>query len=288
MGNDAKNLPRVGIVGLGQIGGGVAICLARKGYDLSVYDIRPDAADTLGIQCRIIETPLRLAMETDIVLIAVLDGTQVLDVMSGPEGLLAGVHDRTVLVVLSTVTMKELEEMIAAASRVDVDLLDCGVTGGAMAEEGGMSCMVGGDDEVVSRIRSVLEDFTAEVHHMGPLGTGMATKIARNLVHFCVWHAGVEGARLAKQAGVDIGKFIALVESAAKKDGASVTVWMDPDRVKGRGRMPTDPQELRRQTLLLQRKDLLAARELATALGVDIPAAEVALEQGPFTYQVDE
>lgn len=288
MGGDGKNLPRVGIVGLGQIGGGVAICLARKGYALSVYDVRPDAAKALGIQCRVADSPSQLAMETDIILVAVLDGKQVLDVMSGPVGLLAGSSPDSVLVVLSTVTMKELDEMISAASRTGVELLDCGVTGGAMAEEGGMSCMVGGADDVLSRIRPVLEDFTAEVHHMGPLGTGMATKIARNLVHFCVWHAGVEGARLARKAGVDIDKFIALVESAAKKDGASVTVWMDPDRVKGRGRMPTDPQELRRQTLLLQRKDLVAARELAAALGVDIPAAEVALQQGPFTYQVDE
>lgn len=279
---------RAGVIGLGQIGGGVAICLARHRRQLAVYDIRPEASAGLdGVPNRL-ASPAEVARNSDVIMIAVLDAGQVRSVLEGPGGILAAAHPGLTLAVLSTITLAELKTLHALAGAKGVRLLDCGVTGGPLAEQGGMIGMIGGDAGEVARIRPVLEEFTAAIHHMGPVGAGMAAKIARNLIHFTLWRAGVEGAKLAAAAGVDIGEFIDLVEAASKKPGASVTMWMDPDRVTASQRMSSDPVELRRQTLYLQQKDLQAARELAADLGVNIAAGEAAWRFGEETYGLDD
>lgn len=282
------NTLRAGVIGLGQIGGGVAICLARKQRPLAVYDVRPEAAGKLDGVPAPQSSPAEVARASDVVMIAVLNAEQVRAVLEGPDGILAGAHPGLTLVLLSTISLDELRDIEALVRKKGIALLDCGVTGGPLADQGGLVCMIGGEDEEVARVMPVLEDFSAEVHHMGQSGAGMATKIARNMIHFTVWRAGFEGAKLATRAGVDLDKFIDLVERASQNPGASVTTWMDADRVAGAERMTSDPRELRKMTLGLQQKDLDAARELADQLGVSTPAADAARLHGPETYRLDD
>lgn len=279
---------RAGVIGLGQIGGGVAICLARMKRPLVVYDIRPEAVERLENVNAALDSPAEVARASDVLMIAVLDAAQVRAVLNGADGVLAGAHPGLSIVLLSTIPLNDLTEFVSLAAEYGVPLLDCGVTGGQVAELGEMVCMIGGDDAAVARVARVLAEFSAEVHHMGRSGAGMATKLARNLVHFTVWRAGFEGAVLASKAGVDLDKFIDLVESASHKPGASVTTWMDADRVAGASRMASHPQELRKQTLMFHQKDLDAAKQLADQLGIELPASEVARLHGHETYRVIE
>jgi 3-hydroxyisobutyrate dehydrogenase len=286
--SSSDNNLRAGVIGLGQIGGGVAICLARHQRALAVYDVRPQAADKLEGVPAALSSPAEVARASDVLMIAVLNGQQIKAVLEGPDGILAAAHPGLSLVILSTITMAELQELREVVTGSGVALLDCGVTGGQLSDQGGMISMIGGEDSDVERIRPVLEEFNAEVHHMGGSGAGMATKIARNMIHFTLWRAGVEGAMLATKAGVNLDKFIDLVEAASKNPGASVTVWMDPDRVATAARMAQDPIELRRQTLGLQQKDLEAAKALAAELGVNVAAADAAWRFGKETYRLDD
>ncbi|MFA5494954.1 MAG: NAD(P)-dependent oxidoreductase [Porticoccaceae bacterium] len=279
--NPANGL-RAGVIGLGQIGGGVAVCLARHHRPLAVYDVRSDAADRLEGVPAVLESPAAVARVSDVLMIAVLNGEQARAVLEGPDGVLAGAHPGLAIVMLSTITMDELKELVALTAEHGVPLLDCGVTAGGLSAQGEMISMIGGDDATVARLMPVLDEFNAEVHHMGGSGAGMATKIARNMIHFTVWRAGFEGARLATQAGVDIGKFIDLVENASHKHGASVTFWMDPQRIAP----GSDPAEVGKHTLTYHQKDMDAAKELATQLGVDTPACDEARTRGAETYRV--
>lgn len=281
--SNSTNL-RAGVIGLGQIGGGVAICLARHQRPLAVYDIRPDAAYKLEGVPAVLASPADVARVSDVLMIAVLNGAQARATLEGPDGVLAGAHPGLTLVMLSTITMDELKELVALAAEQQVALLDCGVTAGGLSAKGEMISMIGGDDAVVERIMPVLNEFNAEVHHMGPTGAGMATKIARNMIHFTVWRAGFEGARLASQAGVDVGKFIDLVENASRKHGASVTFWMDPERIAP----GSDPLEIGKHTLIYHKKDMDTAKELAQQLGVATPTADVARVMGAETYRVED
>lgn len=280
--NTANGL-RAGVIGLGQIGGGVAVCLARHQRALAVYDVRSGATDQLEGVSAALESPAAVARVSDVLMIAVLNGEQARAVLEGPDGVLAGAHPGLAIVMLSTITMDELKELVALTAKHGVPLLDCGVTAGGLSAQGEMISMIGGDDVTVARIMPVLKEFNAEVHHMGGSGAGMATKIARNMIHFTVWRAGFEGARLATEAGVDLGKFIDLVENASHKHGASVTFWMDPERIAP----GSDAGEVGKHTLTYHQKDMAAAKELADQLGVATPTCDEARTHGAETYRVN-
>src|ERR1700722_8950264 len=81
-----------GVIGLGAIGGGVAICLARSGHLKAVYDIRKDASDKLPGVPAVTGSPAEVARQCDVVMIAVLDAKQTRDVLTGPEGVLTQVR----------------------------------------------------------------------------------------------------------------------------------------------------------------------------------------------------
>jgi 3-hydroxyisobutyrate dehydrogenase len=272
---------RAGVIGLGAIGGGVAVSLARNKRPLAVYDVRPDAAATLDGVPAVERSPAAVSATADVVMIAVVNAEQVRATLEGPDGLLAGVHPGLVLVLLSTVSLNDLRGLAAIANAAGVPLLDCGVTGGpASAPKGELIAMIGGEDRVVERVRPVLEDWSEFVQHMGLAGSGMAAKIARNIIHYQIWRAGHEGAALASRSGVDLAKFVAVVQRAATKPGASPTVWMTEESVSPPGAWPEDQLRLRQHILGLMKKDLEAALSLARAAGLELPSTEAAYRGG--------
>jgi 3-hydroxyisobutyrate dehydrogenase len=264
-------MTKAGVIGLGQIGGGVAICLARAGVLAAVYDVRPDAATALVGVPPVVATPAELARQCDVVLIAVVDAKQIRDVLTGPDGVLAAARPGLDVVLLSTISLPDLGEIRQLTDAAGVGLVDSGVTGGPAAAHNGLVCLVGADDAVLARVRPALEAFAKSVAHMGPPGSGMAAKIARNVIVYTVWRAGYEGARLAAAAGVDVRKLAAAIDASAANVGGPTTWMLRPDPA-------TDAAELRLReaTLGLLDKDLAAALALAASLDIDLPMAELA------------
>jgi 3-hydroxyisobutyrate dehydrogenase-like beta-hydroxyacid dehydrogenase len=288
MSADSNSTLRAGVIGLGQIGGGVALSIARHSRPLAVYDIRPDAADNLEGVPAVLKTPAEVAKNSDVVMIAVLNGDQTKSVLSGPDGILAGAHPNLTLVLLSTITINELKEIQAMCAQQNVPVLDCGVTAGQLSAEGKMISMIGGDDASVNKVMPVLNEFNAEVHHMGGLGAGMTTKVVRNMIHFTTWRIGFEGCRLAAAAGVDVSKFAKLVDEASRQPGASVATWMTPDVLFKHNKHFKTPEEMSQGTYVYHKKDLAAAKELAEQLGIATPTADTAREFGAEIYGLSE
>ncbi|CAN5623263.1 hypothetical protein BH10ACT9_BH10ACT9_16870 [soil metagenome] len=280
--NPRPSRPRAGVIGLGMIGGGVAVSLARRGRVPAVYDVRLDAAGDLDGVPEVSPSPAEVARDSDVVLVAVVDAAQVREVLSGPDGVLAGSRPGLIVVVLSTVAVPEVHELAALCAEVDVALLDCGVTPGDQAAHNGLVAMVGGDDCTVRRAMPVLSDFAKRVVHCGPVGAGMATKIARNVVTFGSWRAAHEAAELARAAGVTPQTLIDVVEEADPQ-GATLFQWL-------RHRFDRTPEieAAAPQVLRLMDKDLAAAQELARDTDVDIPLVDAARETGADTVGVDQ
>jgi 3-hydroxyisobutyrate dehydrogenase len=268
-------LQKAGVIGLGQIGGGVAICLARAGMLEAVHDIRPDAADRLEGVPPVAASPAAVAARADVVLIAVVDAAQTRDVLTGPDGVLSEARPGLNIVLLSTIAVADLKEIRALTDKAGVGLVDCGVTGGPAAAHNGLVCLVGAEDGVLAKVKPVLDGFALSVAHMGGPGAGMAAKLARNVIVYTVWRAGYEGARLAQAAGVDVRKLaLAIEESAANVSGP--TTWMlRPDPAVDDGE-----RAVREGIFGLLDKDLKAALALAATLDVSLPMAELSRRTG--------
>lgn len=247
----------------------MAISMARRGRNPVVYDIRPDAADGLAGVRAIAQSAKEVAQASDIVLLAVVDAAQAKDALSGPTGVLAGAHGGTVVVLLCTVSVEAVHELAQLCAAADVPLLDCGVTPGTKAAENGMIAILGGEPDAVDYARPVLEDWAKQVVHCGPLGTGMAAKIGRNVVTYGCWRAAYEGWSLTVAAGVEPGKLLEII-NAADPEGVNPFLLLS-EYFSGAAL----PHWLTTAEHFID-KDLDAAQELGSRVDVAVPLVDVA------------
>lgn len=266
----------VGVVGLGAIGGGVAGGLRRAGIDLVVHDVAAPATEPFADTATVAASPAELGALCDVVVVAVIDDDQVNEVLMGPHGALAALTPGSTVVVVSTVSIPTVRALAAAASGHDVDVVDCGVTGGPSAAAAGeLVSMVGGEADVIDRIRPVLDAFSSSVVHMGAVGSGLQAKLARNVVQYGAWLAAYEGQLLAEASGLDLSKLAAVIKASEPRTGGT-TALMFRDTVT-----PFDADadsrivSAMRGAARLAHKDLQAALALASDLGIELPMAEL-------------
>ena len=267
-------IPSAGVVGLGEIGGGLAGNLLKAGVTLTVCDVRAEATAPYREGAHVADSPRELAGRSDVVLVAVLDDAQVRDVLDGGDGVFAGAREGTTVVVVSTITTETVTAMRAAGARHGVTVVDCGVSGGqAGADNGELVCMVGGTEEEVDRVRPLLDVFSCLVLHMGPPGAGLSAKLARNVVQYGSWLAAQEAQELAEAAGVDLIKLGEAIRESDRVIGGAARLMFRPTAEPWPA--DTDVALLRflADKASLAHKDLAAARALADGLGVAMPVA---------------
>ncbi|MGX9923557.1 NAD(P)-binding domain-containing protein [Streptomyces sp. NPDC002248] len=272
---------RAGVIGLGMIGGGVAVSLARSGRIPAVHDVRPDAAADLAGVPDPLGSPAEVAKICDVVMVAVVNAEQARDVIDGKDGLLRAARPGLTVVLLATVALPVVHELAALCAGHGVGFLDCGVTPGDLAAENGMVAILGGEQSTVDEARPVLEDWAKKVVHCGPSGAGMATKIARNVVTYGSWRTVTEAAALARAAGVDPARLAEVIDTADPEGRTLLQLlrMQDADGVL--------PEAVSRQIEPLMTKDLDAARDLAAALGVQTPLVDAVRTQARRTLQLD-
>ena len=265
-------MSKAGVIGLGTIGAGVATCLARSGQLAAVYDVRANSIDDIPGCPPLSASPKALAEAVDTVLIAVVSAEQTIDVLSGPEGVLAAARPGLNVVLLATVSLTALGEIRKLTDAAGVGLIDSGVSGGQRARENGLVCLVGGSDEAVAAVKPVLDGFALSVAHMGPAGAGMAAKIARNVVVYGCLRAGYEAAVLCRNAGVDVMQLSKVIEDSSGGVGGPMMLMSRTDPL-------ADPKEagIREYTRGLMIKDLEAALDLGRTFGIKLPLAELAI-----------
>jgi 3-hydroxyisobutyrate dehydrogenase len=263
-----------GVIGLGDIGRGVAGALAKAGVGLTVCDIRDEATAPFADSARIAGDPADLAGSSDVVVVAVVNDAQVLAVLDGEDGALAGAKPGSTVLVLSTVSPETVRAVAALAAAKGVDVLDCGVSGGpAAAAEGALVSMIGGDQDVIDRIRPVLDAYSSLVVRMGPLGAGLQAKLARNLVQYASWLAAFEAQELAEAAGVDLLKLAEVIKASDEWIGGSSRLMFRTTAAPFTADDHPDLVGAMRNGATLAHKDLQAAIALGERLGVALPLA---------------
>jgi len=274
--SETAPIPRAGVIGLGDMGGGIASSLVAAGVAVTVCDVREEATAPFREGARVAATPSALAAASDVVFVVVFNDAQVRAVLEGPDGVFAGAHDGTVVVVISTIPTSSLLEVRAAGAGHGVAVLDCGVSGGPDASAAGdLVCMIGGSADEVDRVRPVLDVISCLVLHMGPPGAGLAAKLARNLITYGSWLAAFEAQELAEAAGIDLIKLGEATRESDKRIGGASRLMF---------RTTAEPWPPDTNDFLLDAmragadtalKDLEAIRALGDQLGVALPLAEL-------------
>ncbi|WP_168699243.1 NAD(P)-dependent oxidoreductase [Gordonia paraffinivorans] len=269
--------PRLGFVGLGNIGGPMAGSLAAWPGGLSVFDLSGDAvAKVVEKGADAADSLAGLAEKSDIIGICVLDDDQVRSVVTGADGLLSTARPGTIITVHSTIgpdTAVDLAEQCAAR---EVTLLDAPISGGSMgAASGRLAIMVGGPREAYQKLKEPFALTADMIVHAGDVGAGTKMKLARNLLHFISFTATTEAARLAEAAGLDIGKLGKVVRHSDAVTGGPGAIMLRDTTA------PVDTDDpwygILTGVRTLGEKDLSLALALADELDVDLPLGRIAL-----------
>jgi len=275
---------RCGVIGLGMIGAGIAECLARKGHEVHVFDVRAEAVDAVPglLPCA---SPADVARRADVVLIAVVHAHQAHEVLFGPQGLCEGAHPQLVVALMSTVRVSVLKALASEAQARGVRLIDVGITtGGAPTALGTAGLMAGGDEASIESVRGVMESCSSIFSHMGPLGAGMAAKIARNVMQYGAMLAAYEGGQLAEAARVDLNKLIDVIRTSDPNNMMSTVLLKSRGTTKPLEDRPEEAMARFRGWAVQLHKDLDAATEMAQTYGLDLPGTRVSKAEGDRIY----
>lgn len=267
----------VGVVGLGEIGRGLASSIQKAGMRLAVYDVRPEATRQFAAGADVCRDLDAIGRAARVLVVAVLTDEQVLEVLDPRSGALAAMAEGSTVVLVSTVSIDTVRRVAEWAGDRGVGVVDCGVSGGATAAaEGHLVAMVGGSDEDVERARPAIEAFSELVVRMGPVGSGQRAKLARNLIQYGSWLAAFEGQRLAEAAGIDLSKLAEVVRVSDRRIGGVSTLMFRSTTAPFSEADDAGLVAAMTSAAALAHKDLRAAMALGRELGVCLPAAELA------------
>jgi 3-hydroxyisobutyrate dehydrogenase len=198
---------KVGMIGAGRMGQPMIGHLAKKGFEVHVYDIdagKRAPVEKLGGTWQ--PDPAALARSCEVILVCVGFDQELRDLLSA-TGPLRDTPAGAIIAVLATVHPKTMVELAESCARRGVHIVDSPVCrGGKAADEGTLLSFVGGDADVFSRLAPVLSCFCTDRVHTGPVGTGQVAKAANNLVMWSCLIANHEALALAQRYGMDTEK----------------------------------------------------------------------------------
>ena len=195
--------PRIGFVGLGNIGFPMCRRLLESGYEVLAYDANPEAVSRLEDTSAEPADSLKALAAADVVLLSLPGSDVVEEVVLGEGGLAEGLSSGKVLIDTSSSRPSSTRDLAKKLAESGVEMLDAPVSGGVLrAEEGKLAVMVGGREEVFERWREVLESFGEKIFHVGDHGAGHLVKSLNNLLSATTLASAAEAVILAEKAGV--------------------------------------------------------------------------------------
>ena len=271
---------KVGVVGLGNMGGGIARNFQRAGVPLAVWDVVPAAREALAAMPGVeVATPGQMAASCGTIFFIVPATPEIADCFDGPEGVLAQAAPGLVVYDFTTSDPVETRAIAARAAERGIAYLDAGMSGGAAgADAGTLTLMVGGERDAFERTRGLLERISKRLFHLGGSGTGHTMKLIHNMVCHTVFLATCEGGRMAEAAGISLADMIGVFNVSNARSYAS--------EVRFPAHILSGKWDARSRVYNL-RKDVSMAVALAGSLGAQVPLGTLtseflaaAIEQG--------
>lgn len=251
---------RIGFIGLGIMGQGMAHNLLKAGFDLTVWNRTTSKMDSLveaGAQAG--ENPADVAAKSDIIITCVSDTPDVEAVILGDDGVIHGAKDGALVIDCSTISPHTTRHIAARLNEKGVTMLDAPISGGSEgAAKGTLSIMVGGAEADFKRAQAVFEAMGKTITHVGDQGAGQTVKLVNQILVVINMLAVSEALVFAQAGGLDLNKTLEAVS------GGAAGSWMLSNRA---------PQCVDRDwrpgfTIDLQQKDLRLVLDAADQMGV--------------------
>jgi 3-hydroxyisobutyrate dehydrogenase-like beta-hydroxyacid dehydrogenase len=259
---------RVGFIGLGIMGSGMARNLLKTGFDLTVWNRTASKAEGLVREgASQAGSPADLAGQCDVIIVCVSDTPDVEAVLLGSQGVIEGVRAGSLVVDCSTISPIKTQAFARTLAEKGVHMLDAPVSGGSEgAARGTLSIMVGGEAEQVERAMPFLQAMGKNITHVGGTGAGQMVKLVNQILVANSMLALGEAFLFAQAGGLDLDKTLKAVE------GGAAGSWT----LSNRG-----PQLIRRDwrpgfMIDLQEKDLRLVLEAGDAYGVPLLGSSLA------------
>ncbi len=213
---------RIGIVGAGLMGHGIAKNLVEKGFPLAVrgHRNRVPIDDLVKRGATEVKTNADLARASDIVILCVTGAPEVEDVIFGVDGIAGAARPGTIVVDTSTSEPSTTARMREALAKQDVRFVDAPLARTPVeAEQGRLNTMVGADDSTFAELKPVLAAYCENIVHAGPPGHGIVLKLINNFIAQAICTATAEGLAAAAKSGLSIRKLHEVVSAGAVNSG---------------------------------------------------------------------
>ena len=256
---------KVAFIGLGTMGGPMALNVMKAGHDLIVHNRTAKKEEPLVSHgANRAASPREAALDVDVIVTSLSDTPDVEQVVLGDNGVIQGARTGAVLVDMSTISPDATRRIAQALGTKGIKMVDAPVSGGSEgAVQGTLTIMVGGEPVDVQRVMPVLKAMGTKITHVGPIGAGQLTKAINQTIIAGGYLSVAEGMALGLKAGLDMEKVVQAIS------GGAADSWVLNHRSTN---MINNSYPLGFRVRLHQ-KDLGIALETAKKLGVILPVA---------------
>ncbi|HIC90430.1 MAG TPA: 2-hydroxy-3-oxopropionate reductase [Anaerolineae bacterium] len=262
--------PTIGFIGLGIMGKPMARNLLAAGYSLVVHNrSREPVQELVAAGAAEAFSPREVAARSQVIITMLPDSPDVALVVAGPDGVLEGVTAGDVIIDMSTIAPTVAQELAKKAAAQGVHMLDAPVSGGDIgAQQGTLSIMVGGDEEVFQSCLPIFQVMGKNVVHVGDSGAGQIVKACNQIVVAGTLAVVSEALVLGTKAGVDPAKIVEAIQ------GGAARCWALEVRAPRVIQRVFDPGFKSK----LHYKDLNIVQDTGRAFGVPLPVTSIVHE----------
>lgn len=246
---------KIGIVGLGVMGNGMALNFLKKGFTVFVWNRTPKDIDAV-----ICSSPKEVATRSDIIFEVTANDESSRSVWTGADGILAGATAEKILIASATLSVHWIDELIALCKQKEFIFCDIPLTGGRVgAETGALTMLCGGDATVIGDLQPVFDAVAKKVFYFGAAGRGMRYKLILNYMQALHIVGFGQAMKMAKAHHMDLVK---VADALVDRPGGVVT-----QIAKNRYFNDTDPVTFSIEWIV---KDLAYAKQYAGDLDVPL------------------
>lgn len=215
---------RAGVVGIGDMGGGLAANLIQAGFETFGFDLKPERlaafAEAGGVACA---DAAEVGARADAVFVMVLNGREAKEAILGEAGIARGLAPGGTILLTATILPREAREIEAALAGTGISLIDSPVSGGRPgAAAGTLTMMAAGAAETLAANRDVMEAVGGDIHHVDTrIGMGQTLKACLQGLMGSIFAATFEAAALAEKSGLDMAKFAEVLGDSAASNRLS-------------------------------------------------------------------